>query len=167
MLQETSLPRFFSKWSEHPRHPGQSINNENKILLLLTCTVLLFIRVVKTVIIAVTNPSLGYATLIVTCEVPGIGASLHRRLCAGICLTSLVVRLYQPLSIRATAFCLQTTQHSASTSSRPLQSIILICICLIDGCLSGEKSRDSVTWKARHDLQRLKVPLQKQCYIAR
>ena len=41
------------------------------------------------------------------------------------------------------------------------------CICLIDGCLSGEKSCDSVTRKARHDLQRLKFPLQKQCYVTR
>jgi hypothetical protein len=79
-MRSSMMMRFLCYWSGHQ--------------FLLTSAILFLIRVVKAVIITVTDPCLGYAALIVTCKVPGVGTGLNWRLGTGVCLTGLVLRFH-------------------------------------------------------------------------
>jgi hypothetical protein len=79
-MRPSRMKKFPCYWSRHQ--------------VLLTGAILFLIRVIEAVVIAVTYPGLGYAALVVTREVPGVGTGLHWRLGAGVCLTGLVLRFH-------------------------------------------------------------------------
>lgn len=56
-----------------------------------TCAVLIFIRIIQAIIISITDPSLWYASLVITCEIPWIGTGLDRRFGIWISLARAVV----------------------------------------------------------------------------
>ena len=54
-------------------------------------TILVFIWIVQTIVISVTNPSFGNTSLIIASKIPRIGTSLHRRFGIRITLASFLV----------------------------------------------------------------------------